>query len=272
MTNSLDPVPSPVPVSQTGKWTWKHTGGLLGITSFSVWMAIRGPFGVYTSWLVVMASMLLFTLIAGQGIKGMWRGAFIDERNRISLSRFQMLAWTIVILSGLATLIVARVGANPADAMQVKVDSNLWFLMGISATSLVGAPMIKSNKAASTLEKSQADVLLAAQGAELEKLKIQGQMVSHKSVHEASWSDLFTGEEVANFTFLDLGKIQMFFFTVLLVLAYGISFGAMLAASTSATTLPDALPSVSQGMVALLGISHGGYLINKAVPVPTAGS
>lgn len=269
MTNSLDPEPSAMPTDQTGEWTWKHTGGLLGITGFSTWMAIRGPFGVYTSWLVVMASMLLFTLIAGQGIKGMWRGAFIDERNRISLSRFQMLAWTIVILSGLATLIIARVAADPATAMQVKVDSHLWYLMGISATSLVGAPMIKNNKAASSMEKDKAEGLLAAQGAKPEKLKTQGQMVSHRSVQEASWSDLFTGEEVANFTFLDLGKIQMFFFTVLLVLAYGISFGALISASTSAATLPDALPSVSQGMVALLGISHGGYLINKAVPIPT---
>ena len=38
-------------------------------------------------------------VIAGLGITGVWRGAFIDERNMISLPRFQMLVWTVLVLS-----------------------------------------------------------------------------------------------------------------------------------------------------------------------------
>ena len=257
------PSPPPAPrARQASEWTLPHTVGLLALTGLSVWMAVSRPSGLYTSWLVVMAAMLAFILIAGHGIKGVWRGAFIDDRNRISLSRFQMLAWTIVLLSGLATIVIARVASNAMTAMEVTIDPNLWILMGISATSLVGSPMIQSNKAARGSDQGSAQDQVTAQGGSLEEVAVQGQMVKFKTIDKASWSDLFTGEDVSNFSFLDLGKIQMFFFTVLLVLSYGVSLGSLLLSGT----VPDALPSVSEGMLALLGISHGGYLVNKTIP------
>lgn len=54
----------------------------------------------------------------------------------------------------------------------------------------------------------------------------------------------------------------MFFFTVLVVLSYGVAVGKLLVSTNS----PAALPDVGEGMLTLFGISHGGYLINKAVP------
>lgn len=255
--------PPPIPRDpRVGEWTWPHTGGLLALTGLGVWMAVSRPAGIYTSWLVVMAAMLAFILIAGHGIKGVWRGAFIDERNRISLARFQMLAWTIVLLSGLATIVIARVAGDAMTAMQITIDPNLWILMGISATSLVGSPMIQSNKAGRGQDRVSAHDQVTAQGGNLDEVAVLGQMVKFKTIDKASWSDLFTGEDVSNFSFLDLGKIQMFFFTVLLVLSYGVSLGSLLLSGN----LPDALPSVSEGMLALLGISHGGYLVNKTIP------
>ena len=72
------------------------------------------------------------------------------------------------------------------------------------------------------------------------------------------------GEDVETFTMLDVAKIQMFFFTVLLVLAYAIAVGRVLRNDPGLASLPD----VGAGMLPILGISHAGYLLSKAVARP----
>ena len=47
-------------------------------------------------------------MIGGLGITGVWRDTFIGEGNMIRLSRFQMLVWTILVLSAYGTLAVIR--------------------------------------------------------------------------------------------------------------------------------------------------------------------
>ena len=61
----------------------------------------------------------------------------------------------------------------------------------------------------------------------------------------------------------------MFFFTVIVVLAYAIGLGSIL---YRAGSLPQGLPNVSDGMVVvLLLISHAGFLASKAIPAsPTS--
>lgn len=87
--------------------------------------------------------------------------------------------------------------------------------------------------------------------------------MAKKSVEDASWSDLFIGEEVSDAAHLNLAKIQMFFFTMLLLIIYGVAVASMLIRSE---TIPDALPDIGEGMLALFGISQGGYLADKAIP------
>ena len=94
----------PTPPSSRPRTHWRpwHTLTLIALTAILVGMAIRHPLGIYWSWIVVMVTLVLFIAVAGHGIQGMWRGALIDERNKISLSRLQMLTWTVVVLSGSA--------------------------------------------------------------------------------------------------------------------------------------------------------------------------
>jgi hypothetical protein len=91
----------------------------------------------------------------------------------------------------------------------------------------------------------------------------QGKIVAWRWPEDATWSDLFEGEEIGNWTHLDLGKIQMFYFTLILVLTYAAMLGAMFLHNSS---LISALPSLPAGMVTLLGISNGGYLTHKVIP------
>ncbi|MBD0354841.1 MAG: hypothetical protein ICV58_06675 [Rubrobacteraceae bacterium] len=103
---------------------------------------------------------------------------------------------------------------------------------------------------------------------ETESLEAQGLLITKETPQNANISDLFTGDEVGSAAQLDVGKVQMFFFTLIVVLAYTIGLGSIL---YRAGGLPQGLPDVSEGMVVLLLISHAGFLAGKAVPAsPTS--
>jgi hypothetical protein len=75
---------------------------------------------------------------------------------------------------------------------------------------------------------------------------------------------MFTGEEVGNARHLDLSRIQMFFFTVVTAVTYGGAIAHYFWSQGNAGI--HALPSLDASMIALIGISHTGYLAAKAVP------
>jgi hypothetical protein len=122
--------------------------------------------------------------------------------------------------------------------ISVQIPSEVWVLLGISTTSLVVAPLIKSQS--------------------------QERIVKNQSATEAKVSDLFRGEQIGDFTQIDLGKVQMFFFTAIVVGAYAVALASMfITRELSAIT---SLPALDSGVIAMLGVSHAGYLTNKAVP------
>jgi hypothetical protein len=221
------------------------------------------------SWMITLALLGIFAAVAGQGITGLWRGLLIDERNKISLARLQMTLWTIVVLSGFLTAALSNLAAAQPTPLAIRVPGELWLLMGISTTSLVASPLIKSTKRsmpANEEEKSRTFALLARQmGTEkiADSVTSRGQLVVNTRPEAAQWADMFRGEETGNAAHLDLGKIQMFYFTIVLVLAYAVALGTAFASNDVRI---GQLPALDSGMVALLGISHGGYLTHKAIP------
>src|SRR5271157_3923684 len=50
-------------------------------------------------WFVVALSMVVYLLFLGRWISGRPLGVLVNERNLMSLSRFQMLLWTVLLLS-----------------------------------------------------------------------------------------------------------------------------------------------------------------------------
>ncbi|MDO3412389.1 hypothetical protein QWJ34_21675 [Saccharibacillus sp. CPCC 101409] len=77
-------------------------------------------------------------------ITGRFSGLLVNERNIMSLSRFQTVLWTLLLLSAFYTAAALRVYGlpNPYSALDIVMDWHLWALMGISITSLVTAPLI----------------------------------------------------------------------------------------------------------------------------------
>ncbi len=94
----------------------------------------------------------------------------------------------------------------------------------------------------------------------------EGLLKVNQTVNEASLSDMFQGDQIGNYQQIDLGKVQMFFFTVVIIVGYGVAFAGLLQDSAKIYQLLGmSLPQFSSSMNVLLGISHAGYLGGKSI-------
>lgn len=253
-------------------WRWLHTAGLL-LVALVVVLAFLFPRTVLaiadqpeTStkalWFAFAALLLALVVVAGHGITGVFKGFLVDSRNKMSLSRLQVVLWTVVVLSAFLAAAVERISAGEADPLAIAVPPEVWGLLGISAGSLAGSAIIKSGRTNDD-DATLAQVDAAPNASAL----LNNLQDTNDSPREASPADLFRGELEGSKEHLDVGKVQMFLFTLVVVLAYARALSA--AFDASGTTI-SALPDLSPGMLALLAISHAGYLANKSVPMNPA--
>jgi hypothetical protein len=95
-----------------------------------------------------------------------------------------------------------------------------------------------------------------------------GVMDANKSPYQASWSDLYLGEEVANRYVVDISRLQKLIITAILVFAYAVSLWRFFGHPPALVGHPPGpaafnMPEVGRDFLALLGISHGAYLASK---------
>lgn len=225
------------------------------------------------SWLISTILMIVFVSILGLWITKNPLGVLINNRNLMSMSRLQTTLWTFLVIPGFVVLVLYRLKHSVTNPLQVTIPTQLWAAMGISLTSLVGTPLLLSPKAdqsPSGLALSNTSKALGDATPEEIKQQAIGTLYSNASPSDARVSDMFQGDEVGNKGSVDLAKIQMFAFSVCLILVYAVGIWNLLVslhglpgeilAKTSAT-----LPPLTQDAVYLLLISHAGYLSSKAI-------
>ena len=263
------PPPNPAAVRPDKRESAKTAWVGLALTALMIggaWLA-PGPW----NWLIVLAAMAAFMAMLGVFISGNPLGILINHRNLISLSRFQMVLWTLLILSAYFTLALVRVkvwlthAGQVPDPLAVGIDPHLWALMGISTTSLVGCSLlagVKKVKEPDPAAVPKAALTLGENAGDLEKNR-EGILYGNPQVSDARVTDMFQGDEVADTAHIDLPKVQMFFFTLLVVAGYGVAIFNLMARPDAA--LAGELPKLSDGVIALLGISHAGYLTKKGI-------
>ncbi|WP_088832384.1 hypothetical protein [Paenibacillus tyrfis] len=193
-------------------------------------------------WLAMLALTVCFFLIVSLRITGKPFGLLVNERNVMSLSRFQTVLWTVVLLSAYYTAASLRIyGLHDAGgALNIGMDWHLWALMGISFTSLVVTPLIHTVKQGKTLSVDEAAKLPSADVAGSD-----GILYANPNFSDAAWTDMFEGDEVKNAYYVDIAKLQMF-----------------------GSIPPEGFaefPPVSEGFLTILGLSHAGYLASKSV-------
>ncbi len=218
------------------------------------------------TWLIVVAAFLIFVIALGVQICGRPWGILINQRKLMSLSRLQIVLWTVILLSAYIAIALARIKCNVDDPLNIQLDWHLWALLGISGTSFVGSSLIQSTKQkkepadAKPIEK--AHIAFVQPTDEIEK-HAEGILYGNPDVKDARFADMFEGDELNNTEFIDIAKVQMFFFTIVAALSYSVAlFHALV------TTAPNDLtsfPTLSDGLIAILTISHGAYLGNKTV-------
>jgi hypothetical protein len=135
--------------------------------------------------------------------------------------------------------------------------------MGISVASAVAGPAVLASKGSM---KAADDEEVKAQQDERTKQgeavprKTPGILLENTTPLDARWSDLLKGDEKGNAAVVDVGKLQMFFFTFVLATGYA----AVLATTLGTSAWISSLPEVAASTNVLLGISHTGYLATKA--------
>jgi hypothetical protein len=177
----------------------------------------------------------------------------------------------------------------------VQLPEELWWLLGISTVSLVGSPLILQAKKqqvpntaqqATYVEQKLSDQQQAQAGQQQAQAGQQqagpaqdnlaanvpdvGNVAVNPTPQQASLADMFKGDEIGNEPSVDISKVQMFFFTIVVVLAYGTVLGELFLTTTGTI---GAFPGLSESILVLLGISHAGYLGYKGVShsAPAAG-
>jgi hypothetical protein len=242
-------------------------------------------------FVLVAFLMIAVMLVLGLAITKNPLGVLINERNIMSLSRFQMALWTIVVLAAYFTFACVRIHAWKTgelnnhmvitdqataklplpngdfaivDPLDIGMDWHLFALLGISTTTLIGTPLILSTKKNDKADPSAAQKvapLIGERPEEIERNK-QGVLYANSTIDNARLTDMFQGDELINTAQIDLAKVQMFYFTIIAALCFVVLvFQQLVQANTDLSSLP-VLPD---GLIALLGISHAGYLTSKTV-------
>ena len=218
------------------------------------------------SWLLTLGLLVVLCIYLGWVISGRPLGILVGSRNLMSLSRFQMVAWTIVILSAFLTIAFRRILGGVANPLDIVIDQHLWALLGISTASLVGTPLILQNKTGKDTDQATVAKTAIATGETAQQVddNRQGNLYANPSITDARVTDMFEGDEVGNTAYIDIAKVQMFLFTIIIIVAFCYQVYGMLCDFCKTGNIAAlVMPVLSPGLIALLGISHAGYLGSK---------
>ena len=160
----------------------------VGFSTLTVIIGLSGGLSLHLRWVLIMLSFVAFLALVGKRVTsnnengswqgGRWSGILIDSRHKMSLSRFQITMWTILVLSVFSVIALDRTipvlqgkysvvnlvlqqdtnnqtadkgksaSKNEASyaALNIKFPDELLIVLGISTASLAGASIIKGNK------------------------------------------------------------------------------------------------------------------------------
>jgi len=275
-------------------WQWYHNVGLVVLVGLvclvNWWVPNQLIPDVHMSWILTLCLLAALTMLISDGITGrFWLGWLINEQNRMSLSRLQTFLWTVVIVSCFIVALSINIkesfkttdeGQSAIDALDIAIQAELWTALGISTASLIGSLLIMSEKkrkgssAIGEERKREIEAIIAGTrgskgdsgGGQEVKLPFIRQVHQNETRDNARLSDLFMDEEASNYGFVDITRLQAFFFTMILIVTYGINAADYLAKVQGKVTQ---LPSLGASGLSLLAISTTIYLTAKAVPKRT---
>jgi hypothetical protein len=240
-------------------------------------------------WPFILSQVAIILLLfsAGFAIKGKLIGAFINTRNRVSLSGVQQSLWTILIFGGFTILAIFNIALLADYARSVSqynsqpdsidlfvyfpsLDPALWAALGLT---VVASPLISKGIAAN--KKGPEDGSFGSLEIRQDKSDTAGQPVSNQG---AKWTDIFTDESQENSNTVDINRLQYLVITGLLLGSYfiflseyisNINAASIFYALITGQAVFTQMPPVDGTFIGLMALSHAGYLGFKALPTKT---
>jgi hypothetical protein len=226
------------------------------------------------AWLLSVSALVLMLVVIGWIAHRRFDGVLIDRDNRISLSRLQLILWTVVVVSGLQAAGIFNTSATFPQTidkevvlgpLDIKIPPEIWALLGLGSFTAVAVPSIKSRnrtRPLSDFDDASAITAKISQDRGIHTGSFMGRVYQNASPKDARWIDLVTGD-YEGAQYIDVSKVQHLVLTMLLLLVYTLAlYGAL--DKTLPLSVPIAkFPDISPGMLSLLGISHAAYLAGK---------
>ncbi len=253
------------------RWSSLTVAFLLLLGACAAWIALsaaraggKDPHIQY-QWAAVAAVLVALCAVSGYLVNGRIDGILIDERNRLSLSRLQWVAWLVVLVAGYFTGAVFVVAGGKPDLPAMQAE--LFGLLGIvSGSAVISNLIVDSKKTAPPPTQLQQQALLQQQQAHPQDNPAQTGVIDRNlSIDDASWADLYYGEDIGNRYVVDISRLQKLVITVLLVMTYVVMLWSALGTAGAAGVF-DKMPEVGGTFLGLLGVSHAAYLAYKATP------
>jgi hypothetical protein len=198
---------------------------------------------IFVSWAISALIIAGLAAIIGYAVTSK-RGVFgilVDQRGRFSLTHFQLVAWTIAVLSLISGVFWGRLVDGVADPLSFSIPDEVLGLLGITLGSSVATTVVKSAK------DEMAPQRIAASNA----------------TDRPRFAQVFLLEEgLYADKVIDITKFQNFVITLVLLVAYVALAVEMIDDAATAADV-TALPSFSGTFITLLGISHATYVAGK---------
>lgn len=226
------------------------------------------------AWLISAAALILMLVAIGWTVHKRFDGILIDRDNRISLSRLQLILWTVLVTSGLQAAGIFNTSAvfpqtvdkeamlGPLD---IRIPPEIWALLGLGSFTAVAAPLIKSRNRNRPLRDADGATAIAAKVAQDRGTapgRFVGRVYQNASPKDARWIDLVLGD-YEGAPYIDVSKVQHLVLTMLLLLVYMLALYGVLDKKLPLSEAIPKFPDISPGMLSLLGISHAAYLAGK---------
>ncbi|MDM4769053.1 hypothetical protein [Solimonas sp. SE-A11] len=222
-------------------------------------------------WLVSLVLMSLSLGAIGWAAHKRWDGVLIDRDNRISLSRLQLIVWTLLLLSALQAVGIFNIPACLTGDMRgpvdVRIPSEIWVLLGLGSFTAVAAPTIKQRYRSHSLQHGTLADAIAVHVKTGLRLQTQGsfdgRVYRNATPADARWLNLVMGD-YEGAAYIDISKVQHLVLTLLLVLIYALALNQLLDKPLPYREAISQFPEISSGFLSLLGISHAAYLADKS--------
>lgn len=215
--------------------------------------------GFHIAWVITGLLLVLTARWAGRKVKikavpaGSYWGILIDERERFSLNRLQLVVWSILILSTFLALLAHAIVTNSGIAAALDIPPQILGLMAISGGTAVLGGAVKDRKNITRPHHitGGAGWIERAVIARTVIISWAQDRLQPRSPH---FAQVFLEEEGTGGEneIVSITKFQNFVFTFALSIVY-----------VALTIKANGYPTMDEQVLWLVGISHAGYVGGK---------